>query len=184
MKNTFTLEIADTIPCLNCRNEVAVGDHVCESCGTSNTSVVFSEFFAGIESGKVLNAKNGGLIIGREGPIDDIPMYMFVDNGIFQCVGYMQGGEYLLSAAATEMHMGRLKELNAETGESFPLVMVPVTDKTSIINVNGHAPTAALWIANGQFAVNRFATARHLEELELMNAAYAAESMVSEAPPQ
>lgn len=183
MKNTFTLEIAETIPCLNCRNDVPVGDHVCESCGTTNTSVVFSEFFAGIESGKVLNAKNGGLVIGREGPIDDIPMYMFVDNGIFQCVGFMQGGEYLLSAAATEMHMARLREINAETGEAFPVLMVSVTDKTSIINVNHHAPTAALWIANGQFAVNRFATAKHLDELEVMNAANVMESPPAEGDP-
>ncbi len=122
-----------------------------------------------LERGEVLNVRQGGLVVGRNNEADDIPLLAFVGNGLFQAIGFMQGGEYLMGAEASAKHCKHLEVINSETGEWRPFSTVPLTHETSVINVNLHAPTSGLWIHSVQFVVNRFATAKYLGELERLN---------------
>lgn len=166
----FTLEIAETLPCRACGKEVPVGLEVCRACGEHSVSIGFDEFFAMLERGEVVNAQQGGLVIGRDHPDDDIPLFQFAGAGIFRMCGCMQGGEYLMGVDATAKHRDRLVAINSEKGSYTPLTTLPVTARTSVINVNLCSPTASLWLnPRGQFVVNRFATIKYLDELERLN---------------
>lgn len=122
-----------------------------------------------LDAGEVIPAYCGGLIVGREGPEDDIPLWVHAGQGVMHVVALMQGDEYLMSPEATAAHMDRLVELNAEKGPYVPLRRVPLTRSSSVINTNFHSPTAGLWLRPGQFIVNRFATRKHYLELERLN---------------
>jgi hypothetical protein len=166
----FTLEISDSVPCRDCGTPNPLGILGCEACGALSMGVPFDEFFGMVERGEVLYAQQGGLVIGRDDSADDIPMIQHASGAVFRVVGCMQGGEYLMNAAATARYRERLEEINAEKGPYTPFSTIPVTPRTSVLNVNLYAPTAFLWLsARTQFVVNRFATAKYLAELEEMN---------------
>lgn len=121
--------------------------------------------------GEILFAHQGGLVIGRAGSADDIPMVVYRALGVFQYFAHMQGGEYLVSAKATARHRDRLEAINSEKGESTPIAAMAVTDKTAVLNTNLiHGGATLLTSSDGQFVINRFATAKHLRELEQLNA--------------
>ncbi|MCA1438519.1 MULTISPECIES: hypothetical protein [unclassified Bradyrhizobium] len=61
-----------------------------------------------------MDARFGGLVLGRDGPEDDIPLLQHQGAGVFALIGVMQGGEYILSEEATKRHWTRLQEINAE----------------------------------------------------------------------
>ncbi|WP_156447342.1 hypothetical protein [Bradyrhizobium yuanmingense] len=127
-----------------------------------------------------MDARYGGLVLGREGPEDDIPLVQHQGAGVFVLVGAMQGGEYILSEEATKQHLIRLNEINSEKGTSPISSYAP---KSTVIDTNLMPPGGALWVAhNGQFIVNRFATAKYLDELEKMNASSIAEMRQKTAP--
>ncbi len=127
----------------------------------------------------MLDARLGGLVLGRPGPDDDIPMYRHVGKGIFEVVGLMQGGEFIVSKVATEKHREWLEEINLEKEEnaaSLTLVHSPVT---SVINTNLLPQWGGLWISH-QFVVNRIATAKWLDELQWRNATANVDNVVEQ----
>ncbi|SDJ62602.1 hypothetical protein SAMN05216338_10575 [Bradyrhizobium sp. Rc2d] len=114
-----------------------------------------------------MDGRFGGLVLGRDGHEDDIPLYQHQGGGVFAIVGMMQGGEYILSAEATKLHLPRLNEINSEKGT--PLNFSP-SPQSAVIDTNLMAPYGGLWVAyGGQFIVNRFATAKYFDELEKLN---------------
>jgi hypothetical protein len=169
MKPLF-VELSETVACYSCDSPVPTRDtEVCPSCGAASFTLPFPAFFAMLERGEVIHARAGGLVVGRTCSEDDIPLLRYVHSGHFQCIAYMQGGEYLVGAEASVRHYGRLCEINNEKGDWLPPSSVPLTAATTVINTNHVKPTACLWIHSGQFVVNRYATAKHLEELERLN---------------
>ena len=119
---------------------------------------------------RIADARYGGLVIGRAGPEDDIPMYQHVGSGIFAVVGLMQGGEFIVSKAAAKKHGDLLEEINSDKGQFSNEIALNYSPLVAIINTNLLPPLGGLWISWGQFIVNRFATARHLAKLEEINA--------------
>lgn len=167
----FTLDISETIACYHCKATVLAGEQVsCPACGTESHAIPFGDFFAMLERGEVIQARAGGLVIGRTCEEDDIPMFRYAGGGHFQLLGLMQGGEFLMAAEATARHYDRLREINSEIGEWLPATNIPLSAATTVINTNHVNPSAYLWIQTGQFVINRHATAKHLVELEQLNA--------------
>lgn len=166
---SFVIEIADTLPCWECDFFVPVGTHPCPNCGEMSVCLAFTDFFLMLERGEIANACMGGLVVGRDDDKDDIPMFRYMDNGLFKFVGLMQGGEFLMSTRASTKNLARLEEINAEQGAWSPMGQMALTSASAIINTNLISPTVCLWIQPGQFIVNRFATTRYLSELERMN---------------
>lgn len=145
-----------------------VAEHNCPQCGSNTYRVPFGDFYSDLEQLRVMDARYGGLVLGRDDDEDDIPMYVCRDGGIYHLVGLMQGGEYLMSRAATHRYGSTLQALNAEKGKVGSHA-VSLTAMSSVINTNFMPKFGGLWIQEPQFIVNRYATMKHFEALERMN---------------
>lgn len=166
--NEFKLPVAAETHCLECEKLISVDAEVCPFCQANAHRMTFGDFFYALEHGRMMDARLGGLVIGRPGPEDDIPMYKHVGGAVFALSGLMQGGEYILSQAATKRYADELATLNAETGDASGIA-INVSPRTSVINTNLMPEWGGLWTGH-QFIVNRYATARHFDTLERMNA--------------
>lgn len=166
----FRLETGSQTDCQTCGAAVPLSAEACPGCSTpAPHRLTFETFFNELEQGRMLDARQGGLVVGRTGPEDDIPMYRHFDKGIFEVVGLMQGGEFIASKLCTEKHRDRLEEINREKGECPTTIPIQHSPFASIINTNLLPQWGGLWISY-QFVVNRFATAKWLEELLWRNA--------------
>ncbi|WP_276122682.1 hypothetical protein [Pararhizobium qamdonense] len=167
MPNPFTVEIAEVLECRVCKEVFPINVTDCPKCGEWHHRLTFEDFYAQLETMRIMDARLGGLVLGRPGPEDDIPMYAYATDGIFETWGLMQGGEYILSHEATKRHGPLLEEINSEKGAVSELKF-PSTPITTI-NTNLMPLFSGLWIRGKQFIVNRFATAANLELLEKLN---------------
>jgi hypothetical protein len=166
----FRLEIGSETDCQTCGAAVPLSVEACPGCSTpAPHRLNFEAFFIELEQGRMLDARQGGLVVGRPGPADDIPMYRHFGKGIFEVVGLMQGGEFIASQLCTEKHRGWLEEINREKGNRPATIPMAYSPFASIINTNLLPQWGGLWISY-QFVVNRFAAAKWLEELLWRNA--------------
>lgn len=165
----YKFNFPDECPCSECGHPQSIEVSQCPECGTTNLRLNAYEFWGEIEQKRVIDARYGGFIIGRNSKDDDIPMFNNIGDGIFNLCGLMQGGEYLLSAHATAKHHDRLNVINSEKGTIEPF-LPKVTVFSSIINANFIPKNGGLWINRGQYVINRYATQKHYEELEELNA--------------
>lgn len=166
----FRLEIGSETDCHACGGAIPLSAVTCPGCATDAPHrVTFEEFFIELEQGRMLDARHGGLVIGRDGPDDDIPMYRHFGKGIFEVVGLMQGGEFIVSKRATDKHREWLEEINQEKGVPPAALALTHSPVSSVINTNLLPEWGGLWISH-QFVVNRFATAKWLDELQWRNA--------------
>lgn len=163
------IDVVDESACVGCKMSIAIEVHKCPSCGEHNYRLPFDVFFSHLDQMNILDARHGGLVLGRTGAEDDIPMFYYDGGGIFKIGGLMQGGEYILSQAATAMHGDELERINAEIGTPDELSL-QIGSFTSVINTNLLPPSGGLWIRRRQFIVNRYATAKYLDLIESMNA--------------
>ncbi|MEZ0213175.1 MAG: hypothetical protein ACAH27_09540 [Xanthobacteraceae bacterium] len=166
----FRLDIGSETDCHTCGAAIPLSSATCPGCSTqASHRLTFEAFFVELEQGRMLDARQGGLVIGRQGADDDIPMYRHFGKGIFEVVGLMQGGEFIVSKFATEKHRQWLEEINQEKGECSGDLSLKYSPVMSIINTNLLPQWGGLWISH-QFVVNRFATAKWLDELEWLSA--------------
>jgi hypothetical protein len=173
----FRLDIGSETDCQTCGVAIPLTAETCPGCSAQAPHrLTFEEFFVELEQGRMLDARLGGLVIGRSGPDDDIPMYRHFGKGIFEVVGLMQGGEYIVSKLATDKHRAWLEEINQETGDCPGDLTLQYSPVASTINTNLLPEWGGLWISY-QFVVNRFATAKWLEELQWLNATSDADSI-------
>lgn len=170
MKLEFS--VADATPCFSCGMELSLKDSKCLSCGSeSNIRLNSVELYELLMEGSLIDARAGGLIIGRDDAAEDIPMLSLVSFGIFQICGLMQGGEYMLNVSASTKYMERIKEINSYNDKKNykALSSLKIMNSTSVINTNVNPGKILLLVDNGQFIVNRAATVKYYEELEEMN---------------
>lgn len=178
----FRLEIGSETDCHTCGVAIPMSAEACPGCQTAAPHrLTFEDFFIELEQGRMLDARQGGLVVGRSGPDDDIPMYRHFGKGIFEVVGLMQGGEYIVSKIATEKHRDWLEEINQEKGECTGALALKASPVISVINTNLLPSWGGLWISY-QFVVNRFATAKWLDELEWRNARANTDNVVGQFP--
>jgi hypothetical protein len=172
----FEPDIATSTLCAHCTADVPLEAKACPICSTpAPPRLGFHAFFAEIERRRIMDARFGGLVLGRTGAEDDIPLFQHQGRGVFVLAGLMQGGEYILSAEATEHHKIRLIEINSEKGEPPNL---PLSPQSMVIDTNLMPSLGGLWIAyGGQFIINRFATTKYFNELEALNVSSIVEAL-------
>ncbi|HHA2408880.1 TPA: hypothetical protein ACOD9W_004493, partial [Stenotrophomonas maltophilia] len=126
------------------------------------------EFTSLLLAGWIVDARSGGLVRGRLHEEGHIPMVQHVGPlGTFRFMGFMEGGEYILSTDATAAHRGRLIEINSDKAPcDTPL---PEPPPGRVIDASAEPHDRVLLIEH-QFIVNRVSTRRHLAELVALNA--------------
>lgn len=165
------LSIANSSPCFVCHKEVSVTENICPYCG----ALVFQRYTAKdiylmFYDGNIVDARGGGLVIGRDSSEDDIPLITPVSDGIFQFVGFMQGGEFIVHQQAMLKHKRRIEEINSHIGEDVTLLStIPLGKNTHIFNTHNHDEITSLLVNSGSFIINRFATALFYDELMKIN---------------
>ena len=135
------------------------------------------EFMALFHAGFVVDGRLGGLVVGRSHAAGNIYMIQPDGAGGFGLAGHLEGGEYLVSYAAWLANPGRLEELNNDrTPHNALLNLIPIGLRT--LNTTAEPLDRLLYVScEGQFIVNKWATAKHLEEINRIN-----ESAVAEFP--
>lgn len=170
----FLIEWPDGSPCLTCGNEVDLETDKCPGCGEPTFHRFSSAtLFLAFTSGRMIDVRRGGLVLGRPGLEDDIPLCRAVVPGVLDVLGLMHGGEFIVNNQASFDNSDRLIEINSFLDRSYPaLTEVPLTSTTRIFNTNGlDGPDShsSLLIQTGQFIVNRAATAKYYSEIEEIN---------------
>ncbi|MCP3050761.1 hypothetical protein K6X12_06570 [Xanthomonas euvesicatoria pv. allii] len=119
-------------------------------------------------NGWIVDGRSGGLVQGRLHSEGNIVMISPSSPlGTYEFVGYMEGGEYLMSEDATRTHRDRIEEINADKsggGEDLP---DPPPGRTIYTHAEPHDK---LLVIGRQFIVNRISTRKYFSELEAMNA--------------
>lgn len=170
----FKLEWPDSSPCLNCGVEVDLAVDNCPDCNEDayyrfTTDVLL----LGFTTGRLIDARRGGLVLGRAGIEDDIPLCRAIVPGVMDVCARMHGGEFILNNQASFDSAERLAEINSYKDPDYvPLTVIPLTATTRVFNTNGlDGPDSnpCLLIQTGQFIVNRAATAKYYSELEQIN---------------
>ena len=158
-------------PCLGCLTSVSLEEKTCPNCNIEiatrlNTEQLITLFF----EQEIIDVRKGGLVLGGHDIIDDIPMIAPVGIGVFQLVGYMQGGEFLINDSAAKKHIQRIEQINAfEEGKYTPLTQIPLTDTSKVYNVNGPDHKKTVFLNMNSFVINRMATQQYYKELENLN---------------
>lgn len=130
------------------------------------TKQEFEQFFS---QGLVVDARRGGLVIGRshdEGNIYMIQQYL---TG-YRVINYMEGGEYVICHEAIMKHKDRIEYINS----------LQMTCKIVDIDILRHTPLLVtaqpgphdkflLFDVRRQFVVNKGSTCYFLEELNRLN---------------
>jgi len=168
----YTFQGAEGSPCPHCHEEVELDMTVCPSCKQEVYQRYDAlSFILTFFEGHIIDARAGGLVLGRNHNEDDIPMLSVMAPGIFQSCGMMMGGEFILNREATAKHKNRIEEINAYLKDSpfTPLTSISITEKTRVFNTNGIKGELIMFVDNGQFVVNRAATAKYFKELEELN---------------
>jgi hypothetical protein len=168
------IEVPDTAPCPQCERQVTIGLTSCPTCEKElPVRIHAGQLLIAFTTGEVLDARRGGLVMGRHEPADDIPIVRAVVPGILEVCGRMHGGEFIVNARASRENATRLEEINAyRSPEYTPISNIALTDTTRIFNTNGtEGPESHLWllVQSGQFIVNRAGTIEYFEELERIN---------------
>lgn len=122
--------------------------------------------------GHIVDGRNGGLVIGRshaEGNIYFLAHYS--DDFLkFAFTGHMEGGEYLVNHLAYSQHRERIHEINQDFDDEYSLSNLSIGTHTRVINTTADPfDKAILMDHRDMFIVNKYSTAKHLEELEQIN---------------
>lgn len=117
-------------------------------------------------NGWIVDGRDGGLIIGRRHQEGHITMIQATNAGEFQHIGFVEGGEYIMSPAATKAHFARLEEINSDKSPCAEEICVSVDSQ--IINTRAE-PHDKFLVIQQQFIININATKRHFRELEELN---------------
>ena len=108
------LEIAETTPCFHCREPMLLTESECSACQKEvPPRLTILDFLGDFFSGHIIDARAGGLVVGRHDNEEDIPMILGVATGVLQISGMMQGGEYVVNKEATAKHATRIEEINS-----------------------------------------------------------------------
>ncbi|PKO69082.1 MAG: hypothetical protein CVU20_12285 [Betaproteobacteria bacterium HGW-Betaproteobacteria-14] len=120
--------------------------------------------------GRLIDARAGGLVLGRDHDEDDIPLLALVASGVFQVIALMQGGEFIISREVTERNLPRISEINSyQSGSYAPMEEIPLTRDSRVFNCNGTSGDLILLIEKGSYIVNRAATIKFYAELLELN---------------
>lgn len=125
------------------------------------------QFISYFINGWIVDGRDGGLIVGRQHEDGHVLMFQAThESGSFEHMGFVEGGEYLMSTHATALHRERLEEINSD--KSTCDLAINVTTESQLINTRAE-PHDKFLIIERQFIINPNATKRHFAELEQLN---------------
>lgn len=125
-----------------------------------------------IHAGWVVDARSGGLVLGRTHAEGDIIIVHRITDGTdrFIVAAMMEDGEYILNVRASISEKARLDEINQLKGDTpSDITLATITPECHIFNTHADPFDKLLWVDRGQFIVNAFATSKHFAELESLN---------------
>jgi hypothetical protein len=165
------LEIAETTPCFYCHEPMPLTESECAACQKEvPLRLTILDFLGDFFGGHIIDARAGGLVVGRHDSEEDIPMLIGVGLGVLQISGMMQGGEYVVNREAASKHADRIQEINSYKNKQYkPVESIDITARTRIFNTNGLQGKLLIFLDSGQFIVNRAATIKYYLELEEIN---------------
>lgn len=169
-----TYAIPDFVPCRSCREDTPVNSTKCPSCGVMELRLDIGDFLGRIHKRQVMDIRHGGLVLGRPGTEDDIPMFDIAADNVLSLTGMMQGMEFIVCPEATVKHMGILTQLNEDKGDPSTLdepdwfQFGNVFDTNSCMPLEGLWPHGGVWVGS-QFVLNRYATKKHFLQLVNIN---------------
>lgn len=110
----------------------------------------------------------GGYVIGNSHEQGGIKCIVETENkGMFEVCAEIEGDEYVMNAMATIKYKDRLDEIN-----SF-YTLVPSIDYEHLNKLNSVVAVGdagMLWLSKWpQYIINKYATAKYIEELDNMN---------------
>lgn len=118
-------------------------------------------------NGWIVDARDGGLIVGRCHEDGHILMLQGTSTlGVFEHIGFVEGGEYIMGTDATEAHYDRLKEINEDNAPCDKEISVSLDSQ--IINTRAE-PHDKFLVIQKQYIININSTKRHFRELEDLN---------------
>lgn len=169
LEQKFT--IADNSPCFYCNQPLSIKSSICGSCKEENPIRCTAEdMYLLFYEGHIIDARAGGLVLGRNHNKDDIPMFAPVAPGIFQVLGLMQGGEFLINSNSAGKHSKRIEEINRNNDDEYtPITSLIINEHSRVFNANGIKGDLSLLIDSGSYIINRSATIRYYEELVDLN---------------
>ena len=128
--------------------------------------------------GYLIDARAGGLVIGKSHEEGHIYMIQRDENDAFEFINVMEGGEYILCHEACDAALERLEVINQDTGPVTEFVVPDIYHRaTRVINTNATPDDKILLIdARGQFIINAVSTRKHFNELQALNDRYAFKS--------
>jgi hypothetical protein len=128
------------------------------------------EFAKAFTYGWIVDGRGGGLVLGRKHGEGHILMIQPTESfGVFQFVGYMEGGEYIMSRAATDAHFQRIEEINRDNDPCD--TEITFGPNSRIIRTDAE-PHDKLLVVDSQYIINARSTKRHFHELEEINSQY------------
>ncbi len=121
-----------------------------------------------IVNGWIVDGRSGGLVRGRLHSEGHILMIQPTDVlGGYEYVGYMEGGEYLMSVEATAVHFERLQEINSDKEPTE--IQLPESVAGRVVDTRAE-PHDKLLLITRQYIINRNSTRKYFHELESLNA--------------
>lgn len=172
---TVNLKVSETAECHQCGEVGSIHELRCTSCDALTLYIDFADLLQRQHKGQIMDARFGGLVLGRDTTVDDIVMLCMWPGNVACVTGLMQGGEYILSPEATELHRDQIEEINSEKGDPSEIEGSWLTTTTHTLDTRLGAPFlpfsnfGALLVAPGQFVINRFATKKHFKRLCELN---------------
>ncbi|MFR2354963.1 hypothetical protein [Bacteroides ovatus] len=130
------------------------------------------EFEQLCKEGKVVDARRGGLVIGRSHDEGNIYMIQEYLNG-YRVINNMEGGEYVICHEAIEKHKDRIVLINSMQMDCKN-VNIDVLRHTPLLitSLEGSSDKFLLFDNRRQFVVNKASTCFFLEELNKLNIDY------------
>jgi hypothetical protein len=172
------ITIADSHPCFNCGADLFLTENQCLNRGNYppprwDIATILGMF----QQGLVLDITAGGLVLGRDDSVDDIPMLVCTED-VYFLRGRMQGGEFIVRTNSSIKHRDRLEEIISYEGPEYIVNQsIHLTNDSMIYNTNiddnfreklGY-DTRMVLVHPGQCIIRRSATARYYQELVEIN---------------
>lgn len=124
------------------------------------------------KDGKVIDARRGGLVVGRSHDEGNIYMLQQCNEG-YKVINHMEGGEYVMCHEAITTHKDRIISINNKQMKS-KFVDIDVVRHTPLLVTaqKGQFDKFLLFDTRVQFVVNKGSTCYFLEELNWLNENY------------
>lgn len=140
---------------------------------TNMKEIEASYFYNMVLEGLILDSRAGGLIIGPIHSDGGIKLYATHDAKVFTFVGEAEGNEYIINKVSTETYMDRLNVINSFSDINTLQEKFAISEFTNVFNVENNVKEISqrkvLWVDPGQYIINKQATIKYFQELEMIN---------------